>query len=174
MSIKCPDCNITIPTNPNYGGGSTPLYPTTCPTCGKQIGYSTEDEPIKSEKRKTILLILIFVVILLGLYLSWEYTHKGIPNDQAIELKLKSAQAYCNRGITYAKQWNYDQAIPEFTKAIEINPNYAEAYNFRAITYFRLQEYSKAWADVYKAEELGVTISPEFLEELKRASGREK
>ena len=72
MSIKCPDCNITIPTNPNYGGGSTPLYPTTCPTCGKQIGYSTEDEPIKSEKRKTILLILIFVVILLGLYRSEE------------------------------------------------------------------------------------------------------
>jgi hypothetical protein len=36
------------------------------------------------------------------------------------------------------------------------------------------EKYDLAWADVHKAEELGTKVSPEVLDDLKKASGREK
>ena len=69
---------------------------------------------------------------------------------------------------------DYDQAISDFTKAIDIDPSYANAYNNRGISYFFRKEYEKAWDDVHKAQSLGHQVHPEFLNELREASGREK
>ncbi len=75
--MSCPNCNITIATNPNFRGGSSPIYPTSCPTCGEQVGYSDKDEPRKKSKRSlkvkliiasitlaVIVLVLAFVVLM--------------------------------------------------------------------------------------------------------------
>ena len=86
----------------------------------------------------------------------------------------ETVEEYVSRGAAYFKQGNFTQAISDFTRAIEINPNYAEAYAGRAITYLYEKEYDKTWADVHKAEGLGYVIEPDFINDLKKASGRDK
>ena len=94
--------------------------------------------------------------------------------SRAIEIDPNHTHAYNNRGNVYVEQNNFAQAISDCTKAIEINPNYAEAYNNRGVAYYMAEDYDKAWADVHKAEGFGVAVNPEFLNALKKASGRDK
>lgn len=95
--------------------------------------------------------------------------------NKAIEIKPDDAEAYNNRGIVYYyAKGNYDQAISDYSKAIALNPNLTQGYYNRAAAYYLKHEYDKAWADVHKAEELGYAVDSQFLENLKRASGREK
>jgi len=109
------------------------------------------------------------------------YARKG-QHDQAIsdytkalEIDQKYAlKAYLNRGISYADKGEYDQAISDFSKAIEINPKYADAYRSRGVAYYFKKEYSKSWDDIKKAENLGCPIPSEFLDDLRKASGRQK
>jgi tetratricopeptide (TPR) repeat protein len=95
--------------------------------------------------------------------------------NKAIELNPKYAEAYYGRGSVHYSQASYPQAILDFNKAIEINSNLAEAYFTRGFTYLKIKEYDNAWADVHKAESLGYKPDKgglEFLDELKKASGR--
>lgn len=94
--------------------------------------------------------------------------------NKTIEIKPDYYLAYNNRGVAYQNMGNFDQALSDYNKAIEIDPNQGLAYSNRAITYFLRQEYNKSWEDVYKAEALGRKVEPGFLEDLKRASGRER
>jgi Flp pilus assembly protein TadD len=85
-----------------------------------------------------------------------------------------NAEAYNNRGLTFGRKGQYDQAISDSTKAIELNPNFAEAYNNRGIACYHKGEYDKAWDDIYKAQSLGYQVHPEFLKALRAASGRQE
>lgn len=94
---------------------------------------------------------------------------------RAIEIDPQYVNAYINRGTVYDSKGEYDKAIADFTRAIEIEPNNPRSYgSSRAWAYFDKGDYAKAWEDVHKAESLGGTIDPDFLEKLKKASGREK
>ena len=96
---------------------------------------------------------------------------------KSIEINQNYLDAYVNRGLVYNKQGNFTQAFSDFTKAIKINPNYAEAYEGRAYAYFGTKEYGEAWIDVHKAEMLRYKPDKEdleFLDKLKKASGRDK
>jgi len=42
------------------------------------------------------------------------------------------------------------------------------------VAYARKGRYDKAWGDVHKAQDLGLKIHPEFLNALRKASGRQK
>ena len=81
---------------------------------------------------------------------------------------------YYNRGKAYASKGQYDQAISDFNKAIEIDPGFATAYNNRGIAYFYKREYDKAWEDVRKAQGLGYQVHPGFLNDIRKASGRQR
>jgi len=81
---------------------------------------------------------------------------------------------YNNRGTTYEKKGQYDQAVSDFNKTLEINLKFALAYYNRGRSYYFKKEYDKSWKDIKKAEDLGWKVPPEFLEELRKASGREK
>jgi hypothetical protein len=70
--------------------------------------------------------------------------------------------------------YNTTQAISDYSKAMENNPKAAWLYEYRAIAYFVIRDYNKSWLDVARAKELGVKLEPRFLENLKKASGREK
>lgn len=89
----------------------------------------------------------------------------------AIANNLKDSEAYNNRGRAYASTGNLTQAIFDYTKAIENNAFYVKAYNNREIAYYKLKEY-KAWSDVHTVEAIGGTIDPNFIKELKAASGK--
>jgi len=99
--------------------------------------------------------------------------------DQAILLLSKSletdpkyAVAYETRGAIYSRREQYDQAISDFNRALEIDPGFAEAYFSRGKAYYIGREYEKSWEDIKKAQDLGYKIPPEFLKDLRNASGR--
>ena len=46
----------------------------------------------------------------------------------------------------------------------------AKAYSKRALAYYLLEKYDQAWEDVRKAQDLGLEVSPEFLQNLSKVS----
>ena len=44
----------------------------------------------------------------------------------------------------------------------------------RGLAYYFKKEYDKSWDDIKKAQELGHQVPPKFLDNLRKASGREK
>jgi tetratricopeptide (TPR) repeat protein len=92
----------------------------------------------------------------------------------AIANNPKDAEAYNNRGHAYYNQGNMPQAIFDYTRAIDMNAFYTKAYNNRELAYFKLEKYDKAWADVHTVKEIGGTPDPDFIETLKKASGRDQ
>ncbi len=71
-------------------------------------------------------------------------------------------------------QKEIDNIIAVFSEAIKKNPNYAGGYYNRGIAYFHKNDYDKSWQDVHKAESLGCKFNANFLESLKKVSGRKK
>ena len=117
---------------------------------------------------------------------SWFYYKVGCTYlqrrqfDQAILLLSKSletnpkyAAAYETRGGIYSRREQYDQAISDFNRALEIDPGFTEAYFSRGRAYCIEKEYDKSWEDIKRAQDLGYKIPPEFLEDLRKASGRQ-
>jgi len=91
----------------------------------------------------------------------------------AIMINPNYAEAYTSRGLAYAYRGDMNQGIADCNRASEIRPDYAAAYSTRAIIYLMQKKYDRSWADVQLAQSLGYKVNPRFLEELKRASGRE-
>lgn len=92
-----------------------------------------------------------------------------------IEANPKSDSSYYWRGLAYRRKGNLEQGISDFSKALEVNPASLYAtniYRFRAEIYCDLLDYDKAWNDWHKAQSMGYYGS-EFVEKLKKASGRE-
>ena len=87
-------------------------------------------------------------------------------------MPLKNVDAYINLSAIYTQQSNYLEDLFDLNKAIAIKPNFGPAFRDRSAVYFGLQEYDKAWADVQKAKELGQTVNSDFLQALKKASGK--
>jgi tetratricopeptide (TPR) repeat protein len=99
--------------------------------------------------------------------------------SKALEIDPNNKSAYVNRGRAYLdssvlNEDAHDSAIKDYTKAIELDPNDAEIYNSRGEAFFHKGEFDKVWADLHKAEELGYKGTFKFLDNLKKASGREK
>jgi tetratricopeptide (TPR) repeat protein len=85
----------------------------------------------------------------------------------------QKAASYNSRGITYGQKGEPDQAISDFNKALEIEPKFALAYYDRGRSYYFKKEYDKSWEDIKRAQDLGYKIPAEFLEDLRKASGRQ-
>jgi len=94
--------------------------------------------------------------------------------NKALEINPRDAEAYNNRGVAYSIKGQYDRAISDYSQAVEINQRFAEGYYGRGICYYYQKQYDKSWGDINKAQGLGLTIPPQFLDDLRRASGREK
>lgn len=108
------------------------------------------------------------------------YDNKGdhgqaiLDYNKAIEINPNNAVFYYNRGNAYSKKGNYDQAIFDYTKTIELEPKAAEAYYNRGLVCYYKKDYDRAWENLHQAKGLGYKIDPDFLEQLKKASGRDK
>jgi tetratricopeptide (TPR) repeat protein len=100
---------------------------------------------------------------------------RAIPDlAKAIEIKPGFKSAYFNRGHAYHGKGMFNEAIADYSKVLEIDPTDFETYYLRAVSYCSNKEYEKAWQDLHKAEDYGYPLEPEFLERLKKESGREK
>ncbi|MDD5731028.1 MAG: tetratricopeptide repeat protein [Candidatus Omnitrophica bacterium] len=66
---------------------------------------------------------------------------------------LEPAEEAFQKGITYSKNQNYEEAITELTKSILINPS-SRVYSFRAYVYLMQNNAEKALADCDKALEI--------------------
>jgi tetratricopeptide (TPR) repeat protein len=94
---------------------------------------------------------------------------------KALEIAPRLAVAYYKRGnVYYYTKGQYDQAISDYTTAIEIDPRLAVSYFRRGYVYYLKKGYDKSWEDVKIAQALGYQIPAEFLEDLRKASGRQK
>jgi tetratricopeptide (TPR) repeat protein len=94
--------------------------------------------------------------------------------EQEEENKSKESWFYHNLGSAYLQKRELDQAISLFNKSLAINPKYAAAYISLGRAYYLKAEYDKSWEDIHKAQALGCTIPTEFLDQLRRDSGRER
>jgi tetratricopeptide (TPR) repeat protein len=92
---------------------------------------------------------------------------------QQKQVESKDAQFYNNRGIGNAAKGQYDQAVSDFTMALEINPRDALAYYHRARACYFKKEYDKSWRDIRKAQDLGYKVPLKFLDDFRKASGRQ-
>jgi tetratricopeptide (TPR) repeat protein len=88
--------------------------------------------------------------------------------------KSRESWFYYNLGSAYLQKREFEQAILLFNKSLETNPKYAEAYISRGRGYYFRGEYDKSWEDIKKAQDLSYKIPAEFLDDLRRASGRNK
>ncbi len=70
------------------------------------------------------------------------------------EMPTKLAEAYCSRGIAYAKKREYDQAIADYDKAIDLDPKNAKALYQRGYVYDMKGERDRAMADYNQAMRL--------------------
>jgi Tfp pilus assembly protein PilF len=91
-----------------------------------------------------------------------------------LKLDPQKANAYGLRAMYKVEQGKIDEALVDCNKAIEIDPNNAVAYDVRALAYFKNNEFDKSWVDEHKAESLGIKMDPEFLNDLKDKSHRDK
>ena len=92
----------------------------------------------------------------------------------AIAINPKDAEAYNNRGHAYAQKGNLSQALDDFTSAIQNNAFYVKAYNNRALAFYKLENYDRAWSDVRMVKEIGGTTDTDFIESLKKSSGKDQ
>ena len=81
---------------------------------------------------------------------------------------------YIKRGNDYLGKKQYDQAISEYSRSLKITPGDGMAYNNRAFALYFKKAYGQAWEDVGKAQSLDYKVNPKFIEDLRKASGREK
>jgi len=91
--------------------------------------------------------------------------------NHLISIDPHDAKAHWGLGLVAVLKKNYNLAISYFNKAINIDPQYGQPYYSRAMVYLDKKEIDKAWKDVYKAQEFGVRVTPEFISDLKKASG---
>ncbi len=93
--------------------------------------------------------------------------------EDLTSVEPQTAEEYLKRGDEFNRQGAASRALADLNKAIELNPNLGGAYASRGFIHYKAKEFDAAWADVYKAKELGFAVDPEFLEGLKKASGKE-
>ena len=124
------------------------------------------------------------------LYLAWDrlgLIHETTGElDQAIsdytqEMALnplgraRLADAYCTRGGSHQKE-KYDAAIADYEKSIDLGATAddwsCDPYNPLLWLYTDGRRYDQAWGIVYKAQKSKKWIAPEFLDRLKKESGR--
>jgi Tfp pilus assembly protein PilF len=117
---------------------------------------------MKNASNKTIWIILPVVLFFLFSCASTQQRQSG---QMGTKLYLDQAVAHLEKG-------EFGQAISDLDKAIDTNPR-DDAYYNRGVAYYSKQEYGKSWDDIKKAQDLGYKIPPEFLEGLRKASGRQ-
>jgi tetratricopeptide (TPR) repeat protein len=91
---------------------------------------------------------------------------------------LRLAEAHCQRGSALQRANKYDPAIGDYERAMEFGPPAdgceCQPESPLAWLYLETGQYDKSWGIVHKAQSSGRWIAPDVLEQLKKASGRDR
>lgn len=82
-----------------------------------------------------------------------DFAHAISDYTSLLGLKLtdnQSPKIYYLRGVAYEKNFQYDEAVNDFTKVISLNSNYTDPYFDRSFIYQGLGNYDLAEADLKK------------------------
>lgn len=89
---------------------------------------------------------------------GWPSPRGGVEelqaDSQGPQIDPEDAKAYNGRGITLAKNAQYERAIAEFSRAITRDPAFAEAYYNRALVYIATGQLGPAISDFTKVVEI--------------------
>lgn len=102
-----------------------------------------------------------------------EYDRALQDFNKALEISPDYDKALNNRALIYLRRNQYEQALPDLNKAISIDPTYVDPYLNAALCYYSLGKYDKSWEIVHQLQKLGGTAGTDFIERLKRASGKD-
>ena len=80
-----------------------------------------------------------------------EYLNQIESFTRAIQSSPKSAELYCQRGVSYQQMGKKERAIEDYTKAIELDPSYAVAHHNRGLVNSDLGNKKAAVEDLRKA-----------------------
>ena len=126
-----------------------------------------------------------------NLYLAWD--RLGLIHETTGELddaisdytqemalnplgRLRLADAYCARGGVDQKEKKEDAAIADYEKSIDTGATAdgcsCDPYNPLIVLYTQSRKYDQSWGVVHKAQKSKKWIEPEFLDRLKKDSGR--
>jgi tetratricopeptide (TPR) repeat protein len=102
-----------------------------------------------------------------------EYSQEMVLNSSG---RSRVANAYCLRGHSDQKEKKYDAAIADYQKAIDFGATAddwsCDPYNPLFGLYDANRRYDQAWEVVHIARRSRKWIEPEFLDKLKKDSGR--
>lgn len=94
------------------------------------------------------------------------------PLRKALELDPQSVSAHNNLAAALFGAGDLERAVRELQTVLAIEPGHAGVYPQLAVAYWKLGDYHEAWKAVEKAGGRGEAVASDFLEALKRDSGR--
>jgi len=89
--------------------------------------------------------------------------------NKAILLKSDEALFYNKRGELYLVNGYNELAIDDFNKSLTIKSDFPRSYYNRAVAYYRKKDYARAWKDIQEAQRLGLTVDPNFYEDVRQS-----
>lgn len=87
---------------------------------------------------------------------------------KAVLIKPDEAMIHYNLGAAFSNNENYEQGVAEYLRAVEIEPENGDAHYGLAFGFYELKKYDLAWKHIRIAEKLGVEVSKDQLNAIKR------
>ena len=87
---------------------------------------------------------------------------------KAVLIQPGEAMIHYNLGAAYSNSENYKQGVDAYLTAVEIDPEMGDAHYGLAFGFYNLKKYDLAWKHIKIAEELGVEVSKDQLNAIKR------
>lgn len=91
------------------------------------------------------------------------YTEAITAFTRLIEMNMRDARVYTNRGLSYARRGDYQQALRDLTRAIDLNHHQAEAYYARGLIAFIMHDIAAAQRNLQTASQLNDALAQQVL-----------
>ena len=108
-----------------------------------------------------------------------DFNEAIIHYNLALKLNSNSSMTYFNRGLLYAQQGIFEDAVKDFYKTIEIDPMFGEAYRNLAVIQFITENYEQAlksfnkYLTLTEDEQAKYTVKQDIIEIEKRLRNKE-
>ncbi len=88
--------------------------------------------------------------------------------NKAVLVNPDEAMIHYNLGAAYSNNEDYEQAVAEYLRTVEIDPKIGDAHYGLAFGYYQLKNYDLAWKHIRIAEKLGVEVSKDQRNAIRR------